>query len=215
MHGCVANTVSFDKLVLKPHAISIYSADWIFVAFDQFQTDVSQLHGTLLENIIQFEKMHICWKVNRPTWHVIEMQLPREEHQKTQFWRQDQPHDCLLKCLTGASLAFVRGLHRWPVKTPPKGPVTRKMFPSDDVIISLTTPQLCERLYRPWWYSFRNVFVIWMKWDELHNDAIIEVLNNLQNDVSRNIQINTTVMYDNERMQSLATNSWLSLYSLC
>ena len=45
--------------------------------------------------------------------------------------------------------------------------------------------------------------------------AITEVLNNLQNDVSRNIQINTTVMYDNERMQSLATNSWLSLYSLC
>ena len=194
MHGCVPNTVSFDKLVLKPHAVSIYSADWIFVAFDQFQTDVSQLHGTLLENIIQFEKMTICWKVNRPTWHVIGMQLSREEHQKTQFWRQDallcififslrwrhnergdvlnrQPHDCLLKCLTGASLAFVRGLRRWPVKTPPKGPVTRKMFPSDDVIISLTTPQLCKRLYRPWWYSFRNVFVIWMKWDELHNDC--------------------------------------------
>ena len=31
-----------------------------------------------------------------------------------------------------ASLAFVRGIHRWPVNSPHKGPVTRKMFPFDD-----------------------------------------------------------------------------------
>ena len=34
-----------------------------------------------------------------------------------------------------ASLAFVWGIHRWPVNSPRKGPVTRKMFPFDDVII--------------------------------------------------------------------------------
>ena len=34
-----------------------------------------------------------------------------------------------------ASLAFVRGIHRWPVNSPHKGPVTRKMFLLDDVII--------------------------------------------------------------------------------
>ena len=34
-----------------------------------------------------------------------------------------------------ASLAFVRGIHRWPVNSPHKGPVTRKMFPFDDVIM--------------------------------------------------------------------------------
>ena len=33
-----------------------------------------------------------------------------------------------------ASLAFVRGIHRSPVNSPHKGPVTRKMFPFDDVI---------------------------------------------------------------------------------
>ena len=33
------------------------------------------------------------------------------------------------------SLAFVRGIHRWPVNFPHKWPVTRKMFPLDDVII--------------------------------------------------------------------------------
>ena len=33
------------------------------------------------------------------------------------------------------SLAFVRGIHRWQVNSPHKGPVTRKMFPFDDVIM--------------------------------------------------------------------------------
>ena len=36
---------------------------------------------------------------------------------------------------SSASLAFVRGIHRWPVNSPHKGPVTRKMFPFDDVIM--------------------------------------------------------------------------------
>ena len=36
---------------------------------------------------------------------------------------------------SSASLAFVRGIRRWTVNSPHKGPVTRKIFPSDDVII--------------------------------------------------------------------------------
>ena len=36
---------------------------------------------------------------------------------------------------TSALLAFVRGNHRRPVNSPHKGPVTRKMFPFDDVIM--------------------------------------------------------------------------------
>ena len=36
---------------------------------------------------------------------------------------------------SSASLAFVRGFHRSPVNFQHKGPVTRKMFPFDDVII--------------------------------------------------------------------------------
>ena len=39
------------------------------------------------------------------------------------------------KHLNSASLAFVRRIHRWPVNSPHKGPVTRKMFPFDDVIM--------------------------------------------------------------------------------
>ena len=37
---------------------------------------------------------------------------------------------------SSASLAFVWGIHRGPVNSPHKGPVTRKMFPSDDVIMT-------------------------------------------------------------------------------
>ena len=36
---------------------------------------------------------------------------------------------------SSASLAFVRGIHRGPVNSPHKWPVTRKMFPNDDVIM--------------------------------------------------------------------------------
>ena len=59
--------------------------------------------------------------------------------------------DCLLNRSFGrrskktslASLAFVRGIHRWPVNSPHKWPVTRKMFPFDDVIMTTTT--MCTR----------------------------------------------------------------------
>ena len=36
---------------------------------------------------------------------------------------------------SSASLAFVRGIHRGPVNSPHKWPVTRKVFSFDDVIV--------------------------------------------------------------------------------
>ena len=36
---------------------------------------------------------------------------------------------------SSAALAFVRGIHRGPVNSPHKWPVSRKMFPFDDVIM--------------------------------------------------------------------------------
>ena len=38
---------------------------------------------------------------------------------------------------SSASLAFVWEIHRGPVNFPHKGPVTRKMFPFDDVIMEI------------------------------------------------------------------------------
>ena len=57
-----------------------------------------------------------------------------------------QPHGCLLNHLfrhrwkkhqSSASMAFVWGIHRWPTNSQHKGPVMRKMFPFDDVIMWL------------------------------------------------------------------------------
>ena len=48
---------------------------------------------------------------------------------------------------SSASLALVWGIHRWPVKSPNKGPVTRKMFPFDEV--SCLYIKQCKRPHMP------------------------------------------------------------------
>ena len=75
---------------------------------------------------------------------------------------------------SSASLAFARGIHRWPVNSPNKGPVTRKMFPFDDVIMTCITgvtyhPFQCSGVYAngPCMDNFRQFsnlhyyFVVW------------------------------------------------------
>ena len=49
-----------------------------------------------------------------------------------------------------ASLAFVWGIHRWPVNSPHKWPVTRKMFSFDDVMM--------QRCCYCWWILFAPTY---------------------------------------------------------
>ena len=80
-------------------------------------------------------------------------QLYNYGYSQISLWRYDKRvgvsnhrrRHCLLNCLfrrrskkhqSSASLAYVRGIHRSPVNSPHKWPVTRKMFPSDDVTMS-------------------------------------------------------------------------------
>ena len=63
-------------------------------------------------------------------------------------------HDCLLNRLfrriskktskLRGTLAFVRGIHRWPVNSPHKGQVARKLFPFDDVIMDNNCISQCS-----------------------------------------------------------------------
>ena len=53
------------------------------------------------------------------------------------------------KHLSSAPLAFVRRIHRGPVNSPHKRPVTRKMFPFDDVI-------MISKIFR-WFCAFRAI----------------------------------------------------------
>ena len=55
---------------------------------------------------------------------------------------------------SSASLAFVRGIHRRPVNSPHKGPVTRKMFPFDDVIMCWY--DIWEEDFRKCWSNLLN-----------------------------------------------------------
>ena len=51
---------------------------------------------------------------------------------------------------SSASLAFVRAIHRWPVNSPHKWPVTQKMFSFDAaimIILSLTMSVLVAVTY--------------------------------------------------------------------
>ena len=57
---------------------------------------------------------------------------------------------------SSASLAIVRKIHRGPVNFPHKWPVTRKMFPFDDVIMKLTTIGQHNMMMS----SNRNIFCI-------------------------------------------------------
>ena len=50
---------------------------------------------------------------------------------------------------SAASLAFVREIHRGPVNFPHKWPVTRKMFPFDDVIM-VCLPLVTQSLRKHW-----------------------------------------------------------------
>ena len=68
-----------------------------------------------------------------------------------------------------ASLLFVRGIHRGPANSPHKWPVTRKMFPFDDVIMMAATPQIPKCHHNPGAATIVGhlgvCHVIYWKWD--------------------------------------------------
>ena len=76
--------------------------------------------------------------VSQRSWHCSDIIMSAMGFQITGFsivystvcWGTDQR-----KHQSSASLVFVCGVHRWPVNSPHKGTVTRKMFPFDDVIM--------------------------------------------------------------------------------
>ena len=86
---------------------------------------------------------------------------------------------------SSGSLAFVRGLYRWPVNSSHKGPVKRKMFPFDDVIISwcllygqgLTKHHSCrdiEKLICMTWLHTHAVASMMVQWWRHQMDDVIK-----------------------------------------
>ena len=81
---------------------------------------------------------------------------------------------------SSASLAFVRGNHRWPVNSPHKGPVTRKMFPFDDVIVYMLIV---------------NKFQAWMKIISIMLDCPTDKLNYCPLSVITHLRHSTQNLY--------------------
>ena len=63
---------------------------------------------------------------------------------------------------SSASLAFKRGIHRWPVNSPHKVPVTRKTFPFDDVMMCYN---VCAN--KPFKHHWNGNVAILMKFSSL------------------------------------------------
>ena len=64
---------------------------------------------------------------------------------------------------SSASLTFVLGIHRGPVNSPHKWPVTRKMFPFDDVIMQKRkTVQVIAKTMCLHWVLYQYMFYIFI-----------------------------------------------------
>ena len=76
---------------------------------------------------------------------------------------------------SSASLAFVRGIHRGPVNSPYKWPVTRKMFPFDDVIM-VTLVKKSQQVARGHYYYDRLTLI--PAWISKHLCGSVEWISN-------------------------------------
>ena len=72
------------------------------------------------------------------------------------------------KYQSSASLALVLGIHRRPVNSPHKWPVTRKMFPFDDVIMSITVTSMPNHLTMI--HPSITDWLGWTKWHTTYNN---------------------------------------------
>ena len=121
----------------------------------------------VLENTVRSEKYSL-----KSSLLFIQRQYTRgqfgqrnERHLWTLQWRQRRQMSAMASQITSltivnstvysgqdqrkhrSSLAFMRGIHRWPANSPHKGPVTRKMLPFDDVIMNVC---LCHPSWGTW-----------------------------------------------------------------
>ena len=95
----------------------------------------------ILREIWQYK----CQKIQKGVWSWDRLWLSWVlSHNERDGISNHQPHHCLLMRLFRRRskktpklrvTGLCGGIHRWPVNSPHKGPVTRKMFPFDDVIM--------------------------------------------------------------------------------
>ena len=135
----------------KPFVNYQDSCGWAVIGSSSARANVmhiSEAFGPIANTGMLYRQVSVC--VRLPCFIEAHIALPvtlfalKWRHNEPDGVSNHQAHDCLLnrysgadqrKNETSASLAFVRGIHRWPVNSPHKGPVTRKRFQFEDVIM--------------------------------------------------------------------------------
>ena len=82
---------------------------------------------TLILLLLQMQNVSLRWRNNERDGVSYDLRLA---YLLNRFFRRRSK-----KISNSASLAFVRGIYEWLVDSPHKGPVTRRMFPFDDVFM--------------------------------------------------------------------------------
>ena len=77
---------------------------------------------------------------------------------------------------SSASLAFVCGIHRWPMNSPHKGPVTREMFPFDDAVNAYCINELLSSTWKDFTYPRHLSLKIW-QWRKCKYISIFPEIN--------------------------------------
>ena len=129
-----------NTLPLKVHSSS-YRHQWYCSKIYPYQAPHSfPMISTVNESKDLSMKLTLLWFIQMCyLWYSLEW-----SHNGRNSISNHQPANCLLnrsfrcrskKHQSSASVAFVRGIHWGPVNSLHKWPVTRKMFPFDDVIM--------------------------------------------------------------------------------
>ena len=104
---------------------AVYAKKWVVTnrrAFTLCQVDISMKSRHICDDNEPYNDVIICAIASQITsltivYSAIYSEVDQRKHQSS------------------GSLAFVWWIHRWAVNSPHKWPVTRKMFPFDDVIM--------------------------------------------------------------------------------
>ena len=119
--------------------INITISFWVIWANLPFQWRIPGGYGSV-------DNMNVVWIISMCVWHDT---FANPMHysdvimgaMSSQMTSLNIVYSTVYSCAdqrkhqSSASLAFVRGIHRSPVNSPHKWPVTQKMFPFDDVIM--------------------------------------------------------------------------------
>ena len=137
--------------------------------------DWADTHWTLISNLSQTSLLH-SMKLNVQNDHPHSFWLFQWRHNERDGVPSHRRLHCLLNCwfrrrskktsklrVTGLR---VRGIHRWPVNSPHKRPVTRKMFPFDDCDLLHCnlhhTTKLKEDTRNPQWIIVVSSSSLWL-----------------------------------------------------